>query len=174
MPLVLESIILLVEAGLGILPAIQKVVESSERTDNPAIIYLEKAYQLSAAGVPFDQALNIIADAADHKVLRHVLMHLDISQAEGGELVPSLQNLSSHSHTEWKISVESRVKRLENLVVFPVFVSVIGLMFLTASVPLIPVLDLHKSMSKGSNIAEVMANKGGAESGSLDNLTNNK
>jgi len=153
MPIVLESIILLVESGLGILPAIQRIVETSNKDENPAIVYLERAYQLSASGVPFEQALSMVSEAADHKVLRHVLMHLDISQAEGGELVPSLQNLSSHSHTEWKLSVEARVKRLENLVVFPVFVSVIGLMFLTASVPLIPVLDLHKNLSTGSAVS---------------------
>jgi Flp pilus assembly protein TadB len=152
MPLTLESLILLVESGLGILPAIQRLVAGSTQTKvhNTVIRYLRLVYELAAHGTPLGTALAHVADATELRVLRHVLLHLDISGTEGGELVPALRNLSNHAHTDWRLSVENRVRRLENLVVFPVFVSVIGLMCLTAAVPLVPVLKLKESLQRQS------------------------
>ncbi len=151
-PLCLESLILLVEAGLGILPAIQQIVTKRKGSTkpNPVIRYLSLVYQLASHGVPISQALAMVANSSDQRILRHVLLHLDISGTEGGELIPSLRSLSGYAHTEWKLSVEHRVRRLENFVVFPVFVSVIGLMFLTAAVPLIPVLKLRDTITQNS------------------------
>ena len=147
-PLTLEKIILLVESGLGILPALQRVVAADEieRHPNPVVRLLRLVYEFAAHGVPFGQALEMVANAVDLKPLRHVLLHLDISGNEGGELIPSLRGLSEHAHTEWKLSVEQRVRRLENIVVFPVFVSVMGLMLLTAAVPMVPVVNFAEQL----------------------------
>lgn len=147
-PLTLEKIILLVESGLGILPALQRVVASDEieRHPNPVVRLLRLVYEFAAHGVPFGQALEMVADAVEIKPLRHVLLHLDISGNEGGELIPSLRGLSEHAHLEWKLSVEQRVKRLENFVVFPVFASVLGLMLLTAAVPIVPVIKFTEQL----------------------------
>lgn len=152
LPLSLEALILLVESGLGILPAIAQYVLAKNQMGterNPVTRILKLVYDLSSHGVPFGTALELVSDAGDLKVLRHVLLHLDISGNEGGELIPSLRSLSDHSHLEWKLSVEQRVKRLENLVVFPVFTSVIGLMLLTAAVPMVPVLKFRETLETG-------------------------
>lgn len=152
LPLSLEALILLVESGLGILPAIAQYISAKDQTGrekNPVTRILKLVYDLSSHGVPFGTALELVSDAGDLKVLRHVLLHLDISGNEGGELIPSLRSLSDHSHLEWKLSVEQRVKRLENLVVFPVFTSVIGLMLLTAAVPMVPVLKFRETLETG-------------------------
>jgi type II secretory pathway component PulF len=97
--------------------------------------------------MPIGQALSIVSDSVPQRTLRHVLLHLDISGTEGGELVPALRNLSEYVHNEWKLSVETRVKRLENLVVFPVFASVMGLLVLTSAVPLVPILEFMDTLS---------------------------
>lgn len=154
LPIVIESLILLVESGLGILPAIQRVVKSSSFKHNPSLLYFNQAYQLSASGLSFKDALEEVSKSCEHKALKHVLVHLDISHAEGGEIVPALKNLSSHTYTEWKLSVEARVKKLENLVVFPVFASVIGLMLFTSAVPLVPVMGLNEKMKTKSPVVE--------------------
>jgi len=159
LPLTLEAIILLAEAGLGILPAIENVVSEYDDTGkvNPVMRLLRLVYELSSHGMPFSQALELVATAADLKILRHVLLHLDISASEGGELVPALRNLSDHALAEWKVSVTTRVRRLENLVVFPVFASVIGLMLLIAAVPIIPVLKFRESMKSGRLVSTPVA-----------------
>ena len=149
-PIFLESLILLVESGLGILPSLDRLVGSTESTinDTPISRLYRLVYQLSASGMPFSQALETVANASPQKIVRHTLLHLDITGSEGGELIPSLRSLSDHAHAEWKLSVEQRVRRLENFVVFPVFASVIGLMLLTAAVPIAPLLDLKESLNQ--------------------------
>ncbi len=154
LPLCLEAIILLVESGLGILPALQQIVTRSADSQSPAKRALRLVYELASHGLPLSSALELVADRCNNRVLRHTLLHLDISGTEGGALVPSLRSLSDFAHTEWRLSVERRVKRLENLVVFPVFGGVIGLMCLAAAVPLASVLDLKDTLKSGANLAE--------------------
>lgn len=148
LPLFLESVILLVESGLGVLPAVQKVVESAKKKNQPVAQVMQAVYELSSAGLPFGQALELVAGAIDSKPLRHVLLHLDVSSSEGGALVPSLRSLAEYAHREWKISVEARVKGLENAVVFPVFAAVIGLMLLVVAVPIVPIVDFFSSLDR--------------------------
>ena len=158
LPILLESLILLVESGLGILPAIHRLLEAGrgearsgeagrEETKNEnARYYLGKVHELSMRGLPFGQALECVADSCPFPALRHFFLHLDIGANVGGKLGNSLRSLAQHSHQEWKLAVEARVRRLENMVVFPVFGSVIGLILLTAAVPLVPLLELKDKL----------------------------
>lgn len=150
LPLVMEQLILLIESGLGLLPALHEVLDIGDRQEkirsNPVQHALSLVYRVSAAGVPFGIAIEQVAAAVPSRPLRHVLLHLDIGSAEGGELVPALRGLSDHCHREWKHSVESRIKKLENAVIFPVFLAVIGLMLLVAAVPLVPLIDLRRHL----------------------------
>lgn len=155
-PLLLENIILLVESGYGVLPALQQASAPTTKTNGTKRLF-QLVYQLSAFGLPFNKALEIVADATEIRIFRHVLMHLDISNAEGGELIPSLRGLSDHAHQEWKMGVETRVKRLENFVVFPVFAAVMGLMLLIGAVPLVPLLDLRETMHSNKQTIAQMA-----------------
>lgn len=148
LPLLLESILLLVESGYGLLPALERVVSSQDRGAKLSVLgqVFNSAFHISAAGIPFPQVLESVAAAVPHRVLRHVLLHLDLSVTEGAELVPSLRSLSEHTHTEWRLSVEHRVRRLENWVVFPVFGAVVGMVLLLAAVPLVPLLSLNQQL----------------------------
>ena len=148
LPLILEELILLVESGLGIIPALDKVTLAHQDDHNLVISILRQVNELTASGTRFGTALEEASLAIQLKPLQHTLLHLDISNSEGGRLIPSLRSLSRHAYAEWKISVETRVRRLENLVVFPVFTSVIGLLLLTAAVPLVSVLDFSRSLAE--------------------------
>ncbi len=151
-PLLVESLILLVESGLGILPALHEIVSTGNRSNrDPIKRVIGEVYELSAAGMSFGNSLKSVSDCVPHRVLRHILLHLDISGNEGGELVPALRSLGDHAHNEWKTSVESRVKRLENFIVFPVFLSIMGLMCLVAAAPLAPLLEVVHSLDSNDN-----------------------
>jgi Flp pilus assembly protein TadB len=155
LPLVLEELVLLVESGLSLFPALEEVCypDSSQKSRSTLVRKtLRTAYQLAVHGLPVSQAFEQVARVCPFPPLRHVLLHLDISSNVGGELLHSLQTLSNQVHQEWKIAVEGRIKRLENLVVFPVFVSVMGLMILTAAVPLVPVLDYMSSIGRKDSL----------------------
>lgn len=148
LPILIESLILMVESGLGILPAIYKLLETQEEETKlkSTRYYLRLVHELSQRGFPFGQALEQVAEDCPFAPLRHFFLYLDIGANVGGKLGNSLRSLAQHAHQEWKLSVEARVRRLENLVVFPVFGSVIGLVLLTASVPLIPLLELRDKL----------------------------
>lgn len=158
LPLVLESLILLVESGLGILPAIERLVGRTHNNGaaTPVHRLLRVVYELSAHGMPLKQALATVAEVVPIRVFRHVLLHLDISGSEGGELIPSLRSLSNHAHREWTHSVETRVRRLENLVVFPVFASVLGLMLLTVAAPIVPILEFQEKIETKQSVSKVL------------------
>lgn len=153
-PLFLESLVLVVESGVGILPALQTVLShrtiSSEM--DPVRRIFSLVYRLAESGLPFDQALELLATNLRVRVLQHVLLHLDISANAGGELIPSLRSLSDQTHREWRLSVEQRVRQLESLVVFPVFISVMGLILVTASVPIVPLLNLKGTLESKATI----------------------
>jgi len=173
LPLVLEELVLLVESGLALFPALEEVCVKrtasgvrSPRKETLARRVLLTAYQLAAHGVPISDSFKQVAKVCPFPVLRHVLLHLDISSSVGGELLYSLRALSEQIHKEWKLSVETRVRQLENLVVFPVFVAVMGLMLLTAAVPLVPVLDFMSSM-KNKNTTISSQDSLGSDSSSL-------
>lgn len=150
-PILLEAIIQLVESGIGLLPAIDEVVNIESKKQNTVRRILKYIYEQSANNMTLSQALTNSADSIDNKTLKHILLHLDISGNEGGALAPSLKSLSDHSYLSWKLSVETRVKKLENLVIFPVFLAVIGLLTLTAAAPLKPVIDFMNVNNSESN-----------------------
>lgn len=166
LPLFLESLILVVESGLAVLPALEEVLKQKELLEksDPVSQLFRMVYQLSVQGLPLEQSLEIVASHLPVRTLRHVMLHLDISANIGGELVPSLRNLSDHSHNDWRLSVEQRVRRLENLVVFPVFTAVLGMIALTAAVPLVPLLNLEQTLQSKQPLAvRQVSNLGGQQ-----------
>jgi len=154
LPVLLESMILLVDSGLGLLPALQRVAQADDAR-NPAKALFRLLHRLTSRGMPLHEALEYVAERTEHRLLKHVFLHLDISGNEGGALTPSLQSLANHAHLEWRLAVETRVRRLENLVVFPVFGSVIGLLLITVAVPLIPLSELKERLEQQSIEGEV-------------------
>lgn len=171
LPLALESIILLVESGLGVLPALEKVISigSSHMRKDPVLRILWLVYQLSAHGMPFKKAASLVANSLDNRPLRHVLLHLDVGDSEGGEVIPSLRALSDHSHLEWKVSVETRVKKLENAVVFPVFASVLGLMALILAVPLVSLEEFSRKIEKKPTLQTTNINNANSNNATFGN-----
>jgi len=190
LPLLLEELVLLVESGLALFPALEEICRNSgaagdrDNSENKSLSgrfrffgqsqqssvarrLLGTAYRLAAYGMPISEAFEQVAKIAPFPVLRQVLLHLDISSSVGGELLHSLRTLSEQVHREWKLAVETRVKRLENFVVFPVFVSVMGLMLLASAVPMVPILEFMSSMNSKK---QVSALSGSPDLGSSDNF----
>ena len=149
LPVFLESLILLVESGFGLLPALERIIDDRASKEKASVLtrILSTTVKLSTAGVPFPVALETVAVVVPYRAVRHILLHLDMSATDGAEMIPALRSLSDHAFSEWRLSVEHRVRRLENWVVFPVFGAVIGLLILLSAVPLIPLISLNESLS---------------------------
>lgn len=140
LPLNLQLLSLLVQSGVCLLPAIERVVKDSEKK-TPVSFALQSVYELVASGMTFQEALRLVAANSPYDVISQTILHLDLTGNEGGELSSALDNLTDHTQLKWKLSVESRVRRLENLVVFPVFMSVLGLLLLVSAGPVVPIVE---------------------------------
>lgn len=149
-PLILEEIILMIESGVALFPAMEKVCAAKDGAFANSIVrkYLQLVYRLTSGGIPMTEAFAHVSALCPFQPVRSMLVHFDVSSSIGGELLHSLQALATQVHNEWKLSVETRVKKLENMVVFPVFTAVIGMMILTAAVPMVPILNFMDSIKK--------------------------
>ena len=147
-PIALENLILLVEAGLGLIPAIGAMIENG--TSLAVNHYFRSIFDACHSGIPVVDSFKSVAHASNSPALRAMCIHLELAATDGTELGPALRSLRAHFAREWKLSVEERIKRLENLVIFPVFLSVIGMMLLLAAVPLVPVFELRETLRQSA------------------------
>lgn len=150
-PLFLEELVLLTESGLALFPALQEICakDVSKRSQTTLVRrYMASVYNLTLAGLPMSEAFAKVAKEAPFPPIKNLLLHLDVSSSVGGELIFALQSLAEQVHKEWKFAVETRVRKLENLVVFPVFAAVMGMMLMTAAVPLVPIMEFMNGISK--------------------------
>lgn len=152
-PLFLEELVLLISSGLALFPALQSLSQEIPNCSSLGVVrrYLNRVYMLASHGLPVSEAFEQVARACPFPPIQNVLLHLEVSSSVGGELIFALQSLASQVHTEWKLAVETRVKKLENLVVFPVFAAVIGMMLLTAAVPLVPIMDFMGTLKNSQS-----------------------
>ena len=146
LPLTLESLILLVQSGLSVLPAIAACAAQMSSRDAPALRFFTILYDRTITGQAITDAVEEIAAALPYPAVRHVLLHLDIAGAEGCSIADALRSLSDYAHAEWRAGVEERVRRLENVAVFPVFAAVIGLFCLVVAVPLVRVQSIRSGL----------------------------
>lgn len=144
LPLTLEQLLLLVQAGVGIIPAIHQLL--LHREENPVLHFLGSIYYKAERGMLFESAIAEVAEQCPYPALRHFLLHLETAVSQGAELSSVLRNLSDHAHAEWQVTLEGAVRKLESAVVFPVFIAVFGLMMLVAAVPLVPIMELSRTM----------------------------
>ncbi len=152
-PLFLEELVLLIESGLALFPALQEICEKSKLSSAKTTIvrrYMASVYALTLAGLPMSDAFAKVAKETPFSPIKSLLLHLDVSSSVGGELIFALQSLAEQVHKEWKLAVETRVRKLENLVVFPVFAAVMGMMLMTAAVPLVPIMEFMNGIGKNS------------------------
>lgn len=143
LPLFLDTLVLAVEAGCAILPAIAQVVairrDAGKR--DPVTIAFDSLCALVSRGMPLRNALQEVGRFLPFRALQHALIHLDIAATDGGAIIPSIRSLADTAHSRWRMSVDARVRRLENYSVFPVFVAVMGLMLLMAALPVALLLN---------------------------------
>ncbi len=110
LPLVLESLILLVESGNSLFSAVEELTDSPPSTLGRRYLtsLFRNAKHRSAGGMPFSDNLRALSSELPFPTAQHVLFHLDIGLAEGGSVASGLRALADYCHTEWELSVATR------------------------------------------------------------------
>ncbi len=155
LPVVMERIVMAVEAGFDIIPAIGAVLAldermseiDSRRVKDPVILLLERVYRLSQAGVPFDKALDEYSSTSPCRALRHAFMHLGLAQQEGGEVMGPLRELSDSTQLYYQEAIELEIAAMPVKATMPLVLTFAGLVILFLSTPLVQISNITKSAS---------------------------
>lgn len=104
LPIVMERIVMAVQAGLDVVAALKRVVElekldlnqpfSQNAKADPVSQLVESVCKLTESGSSFREALRQVAESSSCTAIKHAFIHLGLAQSEGGELVTPLSELS--------------------------------------------------------------------------------
>lgn len=153
LPIVMERIVMAVQSGLDILPAI-KTIEEIERlsTENNHQIDFSKidivtrlfgkVINFTEAGSSFEQSLHEVANSINCNILRHCFIHLAVAQKEGGELIYPLRELSDATQLYFQESVEEEISRMPIKATMPLLLTFAGLIISFMTGPVIQILNM--------------------------------
>ena len=158
LPLLMERIVMAVESGLDIIPAVGVILEleQQERTLrsspslNPVTVLLEKVYDLSQAGVPFEKALSETALRSNCGAVRHAFVHLGLAHREGGEVMGPLRELSDATQLYYQETIELEIAALPAKATLPLVLTFAGLIILFISTPLVQISSITRESTPHS------------------------
>jgi len=147
LPLVMENIVMAVEAGHDVIGALRRVVEVSGAHSgadelDPVTTLIGEVVAQTEAGAGFERSLTDAADRAGNHAIRHAFIHLGIAHREGGELVAPLRELSHSTQLYFQESVEERIAKLPIKATAPLLCTFTGLIICFITTPLIQVMSL--------------------------------
>jgi type II secretory pathway component PulF len=173
LPLVMEQLLLAVQAGHDIVSALRVVLNSagllggahttqySRAKKSPAALQhnkaLEKLLEVHLAveqGRGFEESLHELAKSTRSIPFRHALLHMIVCHREGGELVGPLHELSDACQLCYEEEVEERIAKLPVRATPALICSFAGLLLCAMALPLSKLLDSASSMQIQSNYSQ--------------------
>ena len=148
----LENLLLLCSAGLGLSAAVQRVTHE-EAKGSLTPFFIEFLRRLEN-GDSSQEATSALAEVAPIAAIRHVFVQLDLGTGVGAPVTDVLSALNEYSAEEWRLCVESSIRRIEVAVVFPVFAAVFGFLLLVASGPIVSIANLD--LERKSDVSRVI------------------
>lgn len=152
LPLAMERIVMSVEAGLDLVPALKGLVELEEQVGDkkdPTTFLFRKVIDLSESGVRFDQSLEEVSAQVEGTSLRHAFVHLGLAYKEGGEIITPLRELSDSAQLQFQENVEERIAKLPVKATMPLLVMFLGLMICFLTPPAIQIIGVAKEANHG-------------------------
>ena len=146
LPLTMERLVMAVQAGQDILPAIGVIldVEKNKQASkiDPICQLLSQVKDLSDAGLSFDKSLYQVAESIDNGALRHAFIHLALAHKEGGELVTPLRELSDSTQIFYQETVEEEIAKLPVKATMPLLLTFAGLIICFITSPIIQIIEI--------------------------------
>lgn len=143
--IVMERLVMAVEAGLDVFPAIGAVVELESRHRiklDPVTALLAQVKAYAENGMTLDGALRAVSQSSDSAPLRHAFLHLAVAQREGGELIMPLRELSDATQLHYQEAIEESIAKMPVKATMPLMCTFAGLIILFLTTPVIQVIKV--------------------------------
>lgn len=144
LPIVMERIVMAVESGLDIAPAIEVAVnlrvEFGQR--DPVTRIFSFIIEMVNTGTCLSDALRRAETICSSPALRHALVHLSIAAREGGAIIHPLRELSDATQLSYQETMEEEVARMPVKATVPLLLTFAGLMILFLTAPIIQVMKV--------------------------------
>lgn len=157
LPLVMERLVMAVEAGLDIVAAMQNIVELEKETQKEALQHgrqykidpvtklLEIVIGLSNAGLRFEKSLYETANIANNNAIKHAFIHLALAQKEGGELIVPLRELSDATQLQYQENLEEEIAKMPVKATLPLVFTFAGLIVFFLTGPIVQIIKITTS-----------------------------
>jgi Flp pilus assembly protein TadB len=150
LPLVMEEVVMGVQAGLDIVPALARVLSNAEQSStklNPVLCVFKEILDACEHGQSFRAALQAARKKQRSSAFSHALLHLSVAHTDGGNLVEVLRELAEATQRSFEESMEEMLATMPARAVMPLIMTFAGLMIFFLAVPLVQVLEsLRKAM----------------------------
>ncbi len=155
LPVVMERIVMAVQAGLDIIPALKAIMDldagksegkggfvGSHRQKDPVTRLLGMVVELTESGLGFEESLRSVAENIGCVALKHSFIHLAVAQKEGGEIIGPLKELSDSTQLYYQDSIEEEIAKMPVKATMPLLCTFAGLIICFITSPLIQILTI--------------------------------
>lgn len=145
LPLVMERLVMTVEAGLDVVAGIKVLTE--QNSQDPVTESLHQVLKNTEAGLNFSESLREVAVQCPSASVKHAFIHLALAYEQGGELVMPLRELSNATQLQYQENIEEQIAKLPVKATMPLVVIFAGLILFFVTAPVIQVISIT---SKGA------------------------
>lgn len=149
LPVVMERIVMAVQSGLDILPALKAIEQIENKEDGDRSVQkdevtrlLSRVISLCESGLSFDQSLHSVADSVKSSALRHCFIHLAVAHKEGGELIYPLKELSDATQLYFQESIEEEIAKMPIKATLPLLLTFAGLIVIFMTGPVVQIMNV--------------------------------
>lgn len=144
LPVVMERMVLAVQCGLDIAPALK---EASGSSTDPVSVLLRRAHVSMERGLSLEQALREASSGCPSFAVRHAFLYLGLAHRLGGELASSLKELSDSTQIFYQERQEQRIAKLPVKATPWLLLSFAGLILFLLTAPLVQISQISERRS---------------------------
>lgn len=166
LPLVMEKIVMAVEAGLDVISSLHTLVKLEKSFKNkvyektcPVTQLLEIVIKLTESGLQFEKALNLIGKTVPCSAIKHAFIYLGNAHRDGGELIMPLRELSDATQAYFQESIEVEVAKAPIKATLPLVLTFMGLIICFLTIPIIQVIETLTKSSFSTNTSIIESSK---------------
>jgi len=145
LPLTLQKLIMLVEAGNDLMQALKKLTSQHEENNKILKIFREIVEKFES-GLTVEQSIQLVKNKYQNLTLNFVLTYLNISLKEGGQITPQLQELSNTVLQSYEAFIETEVNKMPVKALAPLMVMFAGVFLILAALPAAQIVEYLKQV----------------------------